>query len=165
MPWLFCCFVLRLILGVARALYRSIETDIFMFDDPLSAVDMEVGNKLFTQGICGVAGKATRIIVMNSHLHSLRPVDNIIIMEKGTISAMGSFDDLSNNLEHNSLLQSALDAPEASHEEVTAEDGLVKPGYHTSFSLMEESGDHIEDKKGKLIEEEDGEHGSVKQIY
>ena len=130
-----------------------------MFDDPLSAVDMEVGTKMFNQGICGVAKDTTRVLVMNSHLHLLRHVDNIIIMEGGTIGVIGSFEELSNNPNHNTLLQSALANAEAAKEDVQAEDGLTKPRYHTSFSLMEESRDNVDDEKGKLIEEEDREYG------
>lgn len=81
--------------SLARALYRFDETDIYFFDDPLSAVDMEVGDRMFSDGVDGkMLRSKTRLIVMNSHLHLLARCHKVIVLDKGRIVAMDSYDAL-----------------------------------------------------------------------
>lgn len=63
--------------SMARAVYQN--ADVYLFDDPLSALDNEVGAKLFAECIKkGLAGK-TRVLVTH-HLDVLAQVDRIILM-------------------------------------------------------------------------------------
>ena len=80
--------------SLARALYIAPSFDLFIFDDPLAAVDVHVGRALFEQCILEELRGKTRIVVLNSHLHLLRHVDNIVVMENGRIAASGSLPDL-----------------------------------------------------------------------
>ena len=52
--------------AIARAVYAS--ADVYLLDDPLSAVDNHVGAALFDQvlGQNGVLGKTTRVLVTNA---------------------------------------------------------------------------------------------------
>ena len=68
-------------ISFAHAMYRHDSCDIFMFD-------MEIGNTLFTKRILGIIKDKTRIIVMNSHLHLLKQMDQIVIMQNGKIVAI-----------------------------------------------------------------------------
>lgn len=66
---------------MARAVYRR--SDIYLLDDPLSAVDAHVGLHLFNQCI-GPKGllakqKATRILITHQ-IHFLRSADWIVVM-------------------------------------------------------------------------------------
>ncbi len=72
--------------SLARAVYSNRE--IFVFDDPLSAVDQHVGKKLFNECINGALKKKTRIIVTNQ-LHYLPKCDRIVVLNAGKIA--GSF--------------------------------------------------------------------------
>ena len=66
-------------ISVARAVYEN--ADIYLFDDPLSALDNTVGTKLFNNCIKrGLAGK-TRILVTHQ-LDVLAAVDKIILMDQ-----------------------------------------------------------------------------------
>ena len=167
-------------------MYRHDSCDIFMFDDPLSAVDMEVGNTLFTKGILGIIKDKTRIIVMNSHLHLLKEMDQIIIMQNGKIAAMGTFEQLSNDENNHKLLESAIQKQQRQQQqqndiEKTQQLESIGDINDDTFSKQQSqsrqssddlikgqsdgngSGDGDKNKniKGKLIEEEDRDRGSV----
>lgn len=82
--------------SLARAVYR--QADIYLLDDPLSAVDNHVQLHLFSDCI-GPKGllakqKATRILVTHQ-VHFLRNVDWLIVMNDGKIMAQGHPQDLS----------------------------------------------------------------------
>jgi ABC-type multidrug transport system fused ATPase/permease subunit len=47
--------------ALARAVYA--DADVYLLDDPLSAVDAHVGSVLFERCICGVLGGTTRVLV------------------------------------------------------------------------------------------------------
>ncbi|XP_050501656.1 ATP-binding cassette sub-family C member 4-like isoform X2 [Diabrotica virgifera virgifera] len=79
-------------LNLARAVYTS--ADIYLLDDPLSAVDTRVGKHLFEKCIKGFLGSKTRILVTHQ-LQFLKDADVIIVFEKGKIKKMGTFDELS----------------------------------------------------------------------
>jgi ABC-type multidrug transport system fused ATPase/permease subunit len=82
-------------ISLARAVYSN--ADIYLLDDPLSAVDAHVGKNIFDQviGPNGLLKDKTRIFVTNS-LSFLPQVDQIIMLENGTISEVGNFDELKN---------------------------------------------------------------------
>lgn len=68
--------------SLARACYR--EADIYLLDDPLSAVDAHVGSHIFEKCI-GPNGrlakqKATRILVTHQ-VHFLREADWLIVLK------------------------------------------------------------------------------------
>ena len=82
--------------NLARAVYAN--KDIYLLDDPLSAVDAHVGKHIFEKVVSdqGVLSKKTRILV--THAISYLPrVDNIIVMKNGAISEIGSYEQLINN--------------------------------------------------------------------
>ncbi|CAO1401294.1 unnamed protein product [Diamesa serratosioi] len=79
----------------ARALYRK--ADIYLMDDPLSAVDAHVAKHLFEECISsrGLLGKqrATRILVTHQ-VHFLKSAQWIVIMKDGKIEKQGRPGDL-----------------------------------------------------------------------
>lgn len=81
--------------SLARAVYRKAE--IYLLDDPLSAVDNHVQIHLFTDciGPKGILAKekATRILVTHQ-IHFLKNVDWLIVMNDGKIMAQGHPDEL-----------------------------------------------------------------------
>ncbi|KAJ3356690.1 hypothetical protein HDU91_005517, partial [Kappamyces sp. JEL0680] len=78
-------------LSIARAVYSN--ADIYLFDDPLSAVDAHVGKALFQNCINGALRKKTRVLVTHQ-LHFLDQVDSIIFMDDGSIVAQGTYQEL-----------------------------------------------------------------------
>ncbi|XP_046565289.1 multidrug resistance-associated protein 1-like [Haliotis rubra] len=79
--------------SVARAVYNN--ADIYLFDDPLSAVDSHVGKHIFKNviGPNGLLHGKTRILVTHG-VHWLPMVDHIIVMNDGCITETGSYDEL-----------------------------------------------------------------------
>jgi len=82
-------------LSLARSLYR--EADLYLFDDPLSAVDAHVGKHLFEKCLSniGFLGKqnATRVLVTHQ-VHFLKNADWVVLMKNGRIEKQGYADDI-----------------------------------------------------------------------
>ena len=71
------------------------DADLYLFDDPLSAVDSHVAKHLFEKviGPKGILKKKTRLIVTHGITY-LPFVDYIIVMTDGEVSEMGDFNQL-----------------------------------------------------------------------
>nr|XP_026485069.1 multidrug resistance-associated protein 4-like isoform X1 [Vanessa tameamea] len=78
-------------INLARAVYR--QADIYLLDDPLSAVDAHVGRQLFDECITGYLRHTTRVLVTHQ-LHYLKAADYIVIMNNGAVDAKGTYDEL-----------------------------------------------------------------------
>nr|XP_006210591.1 canalicular multispecific organic anion transporter 1 isoform X1 [Vicugna pacos] len=80
-------------ISLARATYQN--TDIYILDDPLSAVDAHVGKHIFNKvlGPNGLLKGKTRLLVTHS-IHFLPQVDEIVVMGNGTILEKGSYSTL-----------------------------------------------------------------------
>ena len=70
--------------------------DVLILDDPLSALDMEVGEAIMTDCICGELKGKTRIIVTNAIQH-LRHADLIYVLNGGQLIFEGTFEQIQEN--------------------------------------------------------------------
>ena len=77
--------------GLARAVYSN--ADIYLLDDPLSAVDTKVGRQLFHSCILGELSGRIRLLATHQ-LQYLKNVSRIAVIEKGSIAYDGSYDEL-----------------------------------------------------------------------
>uniref|UniRef100_A0A8D0B2G1 Cystic fibrosis transmembrane conductance regulator n=1 Tax=Sander lucioperca TaxID=283035 RepID=A0A8D0B2G1_SANLU len=77
--------------NLARAVYQ--DADIYLLDDPLSAVDAEVGRHLFEQCICGLLKNKPRILVTHQ-LQYLQVADQIVVLKEGHMVAKGTYTEL-----------------------------------------------------------------------
>uniref|UniRef100_A0A8C1F9V6 Multidrug resistance-associated protein 4 n=1 Tax=Cyprinus carpio carpio TaxID=630221 RepID=A0A8C1F9V6_CYPCA len=77
--------------NLARAVYQ--DADIYLLDDPLSAVDAEVGRHLFEQCICGILKEKPRILVTHQ-LQYLKAADQILVLKEGHMVARGTYSEL-----------------------------------------------------------------------
>ncbi|KAM3584831.1 uncharacterized protein V6R79_000382 [Siganus canaliculatus] len=77
--------------SLARAVYQ--DADVYLLDDPLSAVDAEVGKHLFEQCICGLLKNKCRILVTHQLQH-LRAADQILVLKEGHVMAQGTYSEL-----------------------------------------------------------------------
>ncbi|KRY33393.1 Multidrug resistance-associated protein 1, partial [Trichinella spiralis] len=80
-------------ISLARAVYQN--ADIYLLDDPLSAVDSHVGQHIFENIISnnGLLKNKTRVFVTHG-LGYLKNVDKIIVLNNGTISEIGTYNEL-----------------------------------------------------------------------
>jgi ABC-type multidrug transport system fused ATPase/permease subunit len=74
-------------ISIARAVYN--DADIYLFDDPLSAVDAHVAKHIFTKvlGKDGALKDKARILVTNA-VHFLPKADLIIMLEQVSSSLL-----------------------------------------------------------------------------
>uniref|UniRef100_A0A2C9JXX7 ABC transmembrane type-1 domain-containing protein n=1 Tax=Biomphalaria glabrata TaxID=6526 RepID=A0A2C9JXX7_BIOGL len=92
-------------INLARAVYS--DSDLYLFDDPLSAVDAHVGKAIFKNVMSqkGLLAKKTRVLVTHG-VHWLPQVNKIVVMSKGTISEQGTYEQL---LSHNGAFAQFLE--------------------------------------------------------
>lgn len=82
--------------SLARAVYA--DTDIYLMDDPLNAVDAHVGRHIFDHilGPKGMLRDRTRVLVTNQ-LSFLPEVDHIFVIKDGQITESGTYEQLLRN--------------------------------------------------------------------
>jgi ABC-type multidrug transport system fused ATPase/permease subunit len=77
--------------NICRAIYC--DSDIVIFDDPLSALDAHVGKAVFQNVMQGCLAGRTRILVTHA-LHFLPFCDHILVMDNGRTAESGTYQDL-----------------------------------------------------------------------
>ncbi|XP_069963569.1 multidrug resistance-associated protein 1 isoform X5 [Bactrocera oleae] len=79
--------------SLARAVYSN--ADLYLLDDPLSAVDSHVGKHIFEEviGPNGLLAKKTRVLVTHG-ITFLPQTNNIYVMKLGEISESGTYQEL-----------------------------------------------------------------------
>ncbi|KAF9200129.1 hypothetical protein BGZ49_009666 [Haplosporangium sp. Z 27] len=79
--------------SLARAAYE--DADVYLLDDPLSAVDAHVDQHLWENliGPNGLLKDKTRILVTHA-IHHLAQVDQIVVIKDGGIGEIGKYDEL-----------------------------------------------------------------------
>ncbi|XP_058074504.1 ABC transporter C family member 3-like [Magnolia sinica] len=161
---------------IARALYQ--DADIYLFDDPFSAVDAHTGTHLFKECLLGILGLKT-VIYVTHQVEFLPSADLILVMRDGRITQAGKYNDILNSgtdfMElvgaHKQAL-SALDSMETEpdlQESNSVEDGLCDTGtrkhsFHKDKKKKEDQNgkmDEIIEQKGQLVQEEEREKGKV----
>ena len=138
--------------SLARAIYA--ESDIYLLDDVLSAVDAHVGQHIYEHCLMGCLANKTRIVVTNQ-LQFLNPAgsfgcDRIVLLDHCKMVQVGTFDVLmKSNASFALMIQSHLveeiDAPRskkkrvisAKKDEVDIQD-QAKAGKLTSVEVREE---------------------------
>ncbi|KAG0263816.1 Multidrug resistance-associated protein 1 [Mortierella polycephala] len=79
--------------SLARATYA--DADIYLLDDPLSAVDAHVGKHLWDNllGPSGLLRNKTRVLVTHG-IHHLREMDQIVLLKDGMVAENGNYSEL-----------------------------------------------------------------------
>ncbi|XP_010369173.2 multidrug resistance-associated protein 1 isoform X1 [Rhinopithecus roxellana] len=135
--------------SLARAVYCN--ADIYLFDDPLSAVDAHVGKHIFENviGPKGMLKNKTRILVTHG-MSYLPQVDVIIVMSGGKISEMGSYQEL---LARDGAFAEFLRTYASAEQEQDPEDngvtGISGPGKEAK---QMENGMLVTDSAGKQLQ-------------
>ena len=132
-----------------RALYRSHMTQLFLFDDCLSAVDANVGNIMFERGICNLLYGKTRIVVMNSHLNLLKYADYVIIMDDGTVVQQLTFGDLIRLQKRKHAWEYAHLLPQFADDDINNYDGGNNNNNNNNDAAVHY--DHIDDREEDVM--------------
>uniref|UniRef100_A0A1I8JE23 ABC-type glutathione-S-conjugate transporter n=1 Tax=Macrostomum lignano TaxID=282301 RepID=A0A1I8JE23_9PLAT len=138
--------------SLARAVYQ--DSDIYLLDDPLAAVDSHVGKKLFHEviGKSGLLRDKTRILVTHG-IHWLPHVDEIVVIDNGRISEQGSYEHL---LDHDGPFASFL-------KEFFLHDGERKRASRSPAGSISLSNKPSSDFPAEDIDEEDEEVRAEKE--
>lgn len=78
-------------LGIARARHR--DAQILVVDEPTSALDAEAEQRAFDQ-IRALSAEGQTVILITHRLHSVRHADEIYVLDEGSVTEHGSFDEL-----------------------------------------------------------------------
>eukprot|EP00210_Caulerpa_lentillifera_P001049 g1012.t1 len=160
-------------IALARAAYCK--ADINLLDDPLSAVDPNVGRILFERCISGVDGlmkNSTRLLV--THQKQFLPDCNrIILMNNGEIECIGTWNELAshhllkdvdriNSSNENSVKHESNAEPK--DEQITRPQSSTGTRNHPVSGIEPSEGSqNVENNKrqGQLVEKEDKVYGKV----
>ena len=88
--------------SLARAVY--VDADLYLLDDPLSAVDFKVGRHIFEKCIKGLLGEKTRLLTSHQEQH-MKDADQVIVLHKGRVLGKGTFA----KLQRKSILNTTID--------------------------------------------------------
>lgn len=79
--------------SIARAVYA--DADVYLFDDPLSALDAHVSRQVFDMCVSnnGVLKDRLRLLVTNQ-VHILPECDKVIFLNRGTVQCSGKYNEL-----------------------------------------------------------------------
>ncbi|XP_063223831.1 ATP-binding cassette sub-family C member 4-like [Bacillus rossius redtenbacheri] len=78
-------------INLARCVYRR--ADVYLLDDPLSAVDTHVSKHLLEECISGFLASKTRLLATHQLQH-IKDADLILVLNNGRIEAQGTYDEL-----------------------------------------------------------------------
>ncbi|EFC38918.1 predicted protein [Naegleria gruberi] len=81
----------KLRISLARCFYSN--ADVFLLDDPLSAVDVHTADHIMKYGIYGFLKGKTTLMVTNQ-IHFIDKADRILVMDQGRIVQQGTFTEL-----------------------------------------------------------------------
>eukprot|EP00892_Ulva_mutabilis_P008206 jgi/Ulvmu1/5758/UM025_0012.1 len=109
-------------IAVARAVYAN--ADVYLFDDPLSALDAKVGRQVFRACIAGELASKTRLLVTNQ-LQYVPDADKVVVLRDGRVAEAGTYADLMTRkggalAEMMQDVQTDIGAAEAAEAEETA---------------------------------------------
>ncbi|PON71683.1 ATP-binding cassette containing protein [Parasponia andersonii] len=151
-------------ISIARAAYSN--ADVYMFDDPLSALDAPVGRQVFNKCIKQELQGKTRLLVTNQ-LHFLPQVDKIILVCDGTVAEQGTYEEMSGNGKRfQKLMENAWKTGESNVEEKVDNENNIQNISVPAYNGVVNETDASNSKKGNsgkfvLIKDEERETGVV----
>ncbi|ODM94951.1 Multidrug resistance-associated protein 4 [Orchesella cincta] len=138
--------------SLARCLYH--EANIYLLDDPLSAVDTGVSKHIFAESFKNFLGEKLRLVVTHQ-VHYLREADYVIVVDNGRIVKQGTPIEVEETV--TGLIGKITDAADVDSVVPTkkAEINGVRA------SANEQSSIQIEEEKDKDDDDEDSGEGSL----
>ena len=101
-------------LNLARAVYA--DADVYLLDDPLSAVDAKVSEHIFDQCVCKLLKEKIIILATYAEKH-MKAADQVVVLHKGSVLGKGSFNELQ---DRGKILDSIKDSTETSNKNVAS---------------------------------------------
>lgn len=108
-------------INLARALYA--DADIYLLDDPLSAVDASVAKHIFEQCIKGYL-KSKTVILVTHQLQFAKGANRILVVDQGRQIALGSYRELSKQVDlvgfNKGIVRSESESEQTSSQLITS---------------------------------------------
>ncbi|MED6275104.1 hypothetical protein CHARACLAT_023058, partial [Characodon lateralis] len=143
----------------SRAVYQ--DADIYLLDDPLSAVDAEVGRHLFEQCICGLLKNKPRILVTHQ-LQYLKTADQIFVLKEGHMVAKGTYTELQRSgVDFTSLLKKEEEEEQQQLQPPQDVPDRRRTLSQTSSVLSVKDGDHLPAEPVQTVPEESRAQGTI----
>ncbi|XP_026323955.1 probable multidrug resistance-associated protein lethal(2)03659 isoform X2 [Hyposmocoma kahamanoa] len=150
-------------IGLARACYR--QADIYLLDDPLSAVDTHVGKHLVSECLLGLLKHSTRILVTHQ-LHHLKSADKVVILRNGEIEGQGLFDEVSHFPLFAELLEEEEPGIDESVRQLTRQRTLSIQSHTSAVTLQDNANEENEEPtESEELMEKGRVSGSVYLAY
>ena len=138
--------------SLARAVYA--EADLYLLDDPLSALDFKVAQHICRDCINGLLGQKTRLITTHEE-RVMREAKNVIVLYKGAILGQGSFTEL----KESGILNTTIDSM---YEKASESDNSVGKKENEEKDISNTSGaNEPHEVQGLHLSEEDRAIGVV----
>eukprot|EP00184_Porphyridium_aerugineum_P008362 CAMPEP_0184691344 /NCGR_PEP_ID=MMETSP0313-20130426/235_1 /TAXON_ID=2792 /ORGANISM="Porphyridium aerugineum, Strain SAG 1380-2" /LENGTH=1513 /DNA_ID=CAMNT_0027149041 /DNA_START=177 /DNA_END=4718 /DNA_ORIENTATION=+ len=114
--------------SIARAVYA--DRDVYVFDDPLSALDAHVGKSVFNHCISnkGILRNSARVLVTNQ-LQFVPKCDKIVLVDNGRIAAQGSYRQLMESSEEFNKLMNESNSVEEEKKLSESDQPKVSEGF------------------------------------
>lgn len=116
--------------SIARAIYAN--ADVYLFDDPLSALDAHVARQVFDTCLKDELRNKTRLLVTNQ-LHFLSRVDKIFLVHQGEIKEQGTYEDL---IANGPLFKQLMENAGSMEDTVDEEDEFEQNKEGTDFIVV-----------------------------
>ncbi|GKA84558.1 ABC transporter C family member 2 isoform X1, partial [Tanacetum coccineum] len=145
--------------SMARAVYSN--SDVYVFDDPLSALDAHVARQVFEKCVKEELNGKTRVLVTNQ-LHFLSQVDRILLVHEGMVKEEGSYEELSQNgVLFQKLMENAGKMEEYVEEKEEVGEADIKASKPVTHGELAKEADKKKETKSVLIKQEERETGVV----
>ena len=142
-------------ISIARAIYQ--DTDIYLLDDPLSAVDAHVAKHIFENVILNLLANKT-VFLVTHYLHLLTHLDYIIFMKEGRVAEQGKYAQLLKNQSNFAkLINEFTTTKTLEGEEEEALENMTESTEKVKDVAVEKKAE-----KSELMEKEERETGAVK---
>ena len=148
--------------ALARAVYW--DADVYLLDDPLSAVDAHVGQHIFEECILKELAGKTRILVTH-HVHLLPRCDMVLVLDDGKIKALGSYLELRySGVDIDAYVPSHNEEEEAEEKDSMVDSDIGKEKVGTMKEKVKKSdvkASKADNRSSNIIEKEEREEGEV----
>ncbi|RHY59030.1 hypothetical protein DYB34_010748 [Aphanomyces astaci] len=142
-------------ISLARAMYQT-NADVFLLDDPLSALDVHVANAVFSECMLGLLRGKTSLLVLTSHYHLLPHAHRILVMADGAIVGDGSYEQLKTEFPHLMNLTTQSDGMAT-----TFQDDQGEKDEHAKMEVSKQVAPQLSQDKDSLVVKEDNVKGKV----
>ncbi|CAD8090517.1 unnamed protein product [Paramecium sonneborni] len=139
-------------ISLARAIYS--QADIYLFDDPLSAVDAQVGNFILKECLINLLKGKTRILITHA-LNYCKFTDYIYLIQKGEIIEQGDYQKMQNCIVYQEIEQKfEFELQKQEENEYINENKVQLINDKEIYQSQEQSRDNNKNKSDQMTVEE-----------